>query len=58
MPGINRNDIYQLEIPKISFAEQERIVDQIEALEAQIAQAQKVIDDAPAQKQAILQKYL
>lgn len=58
VPGINRNDIYQLEIPNISLAEQEKIVQQIEVLEAQIAQAQKLIDDAPQQKQAILQKYL
>ena len=36
----------------------EKIVQQIEALEMQIAQAQKVIDAAPQQKQAILQKYL
>lgn len=31
---------------------------EIEILEAQIAQAQQIIDDAPQQKQAILQKYL
>lgn len=47
-----------LQVPVPPLAEQEKIVQQIEALEAQIAQAQKVIDDAPAQKQAILQKYL
>jgi len=58
VPGINRNDIYQLEIPNISLAEQEKIIQKIKVLEAQIAQAQKLIDDAPQQKQAILQKYL
>ncbi|RJL71473.1 N-6 DNA methylase [Acinetobacter radioresistens] len=58
VPGINRNDIYQLEIPNISYDEQAKIVQQIEVLEAQIAQAQKVIDEAPQQKQAILHKYL
>lgn len=47
-----------LQVPVPPLAEQEKIVQQIEALEMQIAQAQKVIDDAPAQKQAILQKYL
>jgi len=58
VPGINRHDIYQLEIPNISLAEQEKIIQKIKVLEAQIAQAQKLIDDAPQQKQAILQKYL
>lgn len=47
-----------LQVPVPPLAEQEKIVQQIEALEMQIAQAQKVIDAAPQQKQAILQKYL
>ncbi|WP_180168219.1 N-6 DNA methylase [Acinetobacter sp. YH01003] len=58
VPGINRNDIYQLEVPNISYDEQVKIIQKIEALEMQIAQAQQVIDAAPQQKQAILQKYL
>ena len=47
-----------LQVPVPPLAEQEKIVQQIEALEMQIAQAQQVIDAAPQQKQAILQKYL
>ena len=47
-----------LMIPVPPLAEQEALVAQIETLEAQIAQAQAVIDAAPAQKQAILKKYL
>ncbi|WP_179994610.1 N-6 DNA methylase [Acinetobacter sp. YH16053] len=58
VPGINRNDIYQLEVPNIPYDEQVKIIQKIEALEMQIAQAQQVIDAAPQQKQAILQKYL
>lgn len=58
VPGINRNDIYQLEIPNISYDEQEEIVQKIEVLEAQIAQAKIAIDEAPQKKQAILLKYL
>lgn len=47
-----------LQVPVPPLVEQEKIVQQIEALVAEIAQAQKVIDDAQQQKQAILQKYL
>ena len=56
--AITKVELEEFKIPVPPLAEQEKIVEQIEALEAQIAQAQKVIDDAPAQKQAILQKYL
>ena len=57
-PKLSQVNMNRIMIPVPPLAEQEKIVEQIEALEAQIAQAQKVIDDAPAQKQAILQKYL
>ncbi len=56
--AITKVELEEFKIPVPPLAEQEKIVQQIEALEAQIAQAQKVIDDAPQQKQAILQKYL
>ena len=58
MPRGDKNQILDYRIPLPPLAEQEKIVQQIEALEVQIAQAQKVIDYAPQQKQAILQKYL
>lgn len=57
-PKLSQVNMNRIMIPVPPLAEQEKIVEQIEALEMQIAQAQKVIDDAPAQKQAILQKYL
>ena len=57
-PGLSVSNLDNIVLNIPSLAEQEKIVEQIEALEAQIAQAQKVIDDAPQQKQAILQKYL
>ena len=57
-PKLSQVNMNRIMIPVPPLAEQEKIVQQIEALEAQIAQAQKVIDDAPQQKQAILQKYL
>ena len=53
---IGNLDNILLNIP--SLEEQEKIVQQIEILETQITQAQKIIDAAPQQKQAILQKYL
>ncbi len=58
MPRGDKNQILDYRIPLPPLAEQEKIVEQIEALEMQIAQAQQVIDAAPQQKQAILQKYL
>ncbi|WP_374571953.1 restriction endonuclease subunit S [Acinetobacter sp.] len=56
--AITKAELEEFKIPVPPLAEQEKIVQQIEALEMQITQAQKVIDDAPQQKQAILQKYL
>ncbi|MFW2176929.1 MULTISPECIES: N-6 DNA methylase [unclassified Moraxella] len=47
-----------LTIPLPSIDEQKRIIQQIEALEAKIIQAQAIIDQTAERKQAILQKYL
>ena len=57
-PGLSVSNLDNLVLNIPPLAEQEKIVQQIEALEMQIAQAQQVIDAAPQQKQAILQKYL
>ena len=57
-PKLSQVNMNRIMIPVPPLAEQERIVQQIEILETQIAQAQKIIDAAPQQKQAILQKYL
>lgn len=57
-PGLSVSNLDSIVLNVPPLAEQEKIVQQIEALEAQIAQAQQMIDDAPQQKQAILQKYL
>jgi len=58
VPGINRNDIYQLIIPVPSLSDQEKRVAEIENLEQSIHAARQVIHDAPRQKQAIMTKYL
>lgn len=50
--------IQNIKIPIPPIAEQQKIVDKIEAIELQIIEAQKVIDNAPSQKQNILTKYL
>lgn len=48
----------QLSVPVPSIEEQQKIVTEIEALEGEITKAQQIIDNAPAQKIAILKKYL
>lgn len=47
---------YRIPVPPIE--EQEKIVAEIEKLDAEIAKAQQIIDNAPAQKTAILKKHL
>jgi type I restriction-modification system DNA methylase subunit/restriction endonuclease S subunit len=50
--------ISDIQIPVPPLEVQQRLVSQIEALETEIAAAQAIIAAAPAQKQAILHKYL
>lgn len=56
--NINGTLLKNYEIPVPPITEQEKIVSQIEELEKQIAEAQRVIDNSKQQKQAILDKYL
>jgi restriction endonuclease S subunit len=58
VPGLNRNNVHNLKIPLPSITEQQKIVKEIELLETQIAQAKITIENAPAQKQAVLKKWL
>lgn len=57
-PGLSVGNLDSILLNIPSLEEQEKIVQKIEILEAQIAQAQKIIADAPQQKQTILKKYL
>ena len=57
-PSINASDIDNFLIPVSPLAEQQRIVEQITALEQQIAAAKKTIADVPVKKQAILDRWL
>lgn len=58
VPGLNRNDVYEMRILIPSSEEQQRVVKKIEKLEAEIAKAQQLIDNAPQQKAVIMKKYL
>ncbi len=57
-PGLSVNKILEVSCSVPPLAEQQRIVEQITALEQQIATAKKTIADVPAKKQAILDKWL
>lgn len=57
-PNINAQQYSSLLIPVPPLAEQQKIVEQITALEDQIVAAKKIIADVPAKKQAILDKWL
>jgi type I restriction-modification system DNA methylase subunit/restriction endonuclease S subunit len=48
----------KIEIPVPPFSEQNRIVAEVEALEAEIATARAILATAPARKRAILEKWL
>jgi type I restriction enzyme S subunit len=58
VPGLNRNDAYGRNIYLPPLSEQEKIVSEIEKIEEQIAEAQKIIEDIPILKNEILKKYL
>jgi restriction endonuclease S subunit len=56
--NINGSLLKAYRIPCPSLSEQQEIVSEIENIEAQIAEAQKIMDDIPIQKNKILKKYL
>jgi len=58
VPGLNRNDVYSKTIPLPSLPEQQKIVSEIEKIELQIDEAQKVINNISALKNEVLKKYL
>ncbi|MCL2598103.1 MAG: hypothetical protein FWD66_10750 [Paludibacter sp.] len=55
---LNRADAYSEIISLHDFLDQQKIVSEIEKIETQIAEAQKIIDEIPAAKNAVLKKYL
>ena len=57
-PGLSVNKILEVSCSVPSLAEQQKIVEQITALEEQIVSAKKIIAEVPARKQSILDKWL
>lgn len=58
VPGLNRNEAYQKQIPLPSISEQQKIVAEIEVIETQIAELEQSSITYKAEKEAVLQKYL
>jgi restriction endonuclease S subunit len=56
--NINATVMKNIKVPVPSLADQKKFVATVEALEKQIAEAQAVIDAAPARKEAVMNKYL
>ena len=56
--GINRNNVYGLQIPMPPLNVQQQLVVEVEQLEEEITQAQTIIDNATDRQNAILTKYL
>ena len=56
--GINRNNVYGLQIPMPPLDIQQQLAAEVEQLEAEITEAQVVMDKATDRKNAILAKYL
>ncbi|WP_018880987.1 restriction endonuclease subunit S [Thioalkalivibrio sp. ALE30] len=56
--NIKPTKMKNIKVPVPSLAEQKKFVIKVEALEKQIADAQAVIDTAPARKEAVMKKYL
>jgi restriction endonuclease S subunit len=56
--SLNQTLLSSLQIPLPSLPEQQKIVSEIEKIEAQISEAQEVIDAMPTLKNEVLKKYL
>lgn len=58
IPQLTVPNFEKYTIPVPSLSKQQQVVSQIEVYEQQIAEAKKVIAEAPEKKKAILKKYL
>ncbi len=57
-PGINRNDVYELEIPLPSLATQQKIVEKLDAIFAEIDRATVANEAIVKNAEALFQSYL
>ncbi len=58
VPGLNRNDVYKYKIPVPPLSTQEKIVDQITAIEQEINRLKTELENIKVEKQNVLHKYL
>ena len=58
VPGLNRNHAYSVKIPLPPLSEQEKIVKQIEQIEAKQAELKKELEELGESKGGVLKKYL
>lgn len=58
VPGLNRNNVYALQITLPPISEQDKIAKEIEEIEEQIKNLEVELSAIPQQKEAILKKYL
>lgn len=58
VPGLNRHHAYSIKIPLPSFSEQEKIVKQIEQIEAKQNKLRNELEDLKIAKGNVLKKYL
>jgi restriction endonuclease S subunit len=57
-PSINKEDIDNFTIPLPPLPEQQKIVFEIEKIETEIADFEKLLAEIPQEKEAVLKKYL
>jgi len=57
-PKLNQKNLHNIKIPFPPLSKQKEIVSEIETIETQIAELENEISNIPAQKEAILKKYL
>ena len=58
VPGLNRNEAYQIKIPVPPLTKQQEIVSEIEGYEAEILKLEKIMQQSSGKKKAVLERFL